>query len=56
MVDNFDASYRYVTNVGRTFYFQTNKDAPKYKIASLDLDTSVTLFMTLLVSMLAKDV
>jgi len=37
IVENFDAGYNYVTNVGDTFYFKTNKDAPKYKVISISL-------------------
>ena len=32
LIDNFDAGYEYITNIGTVFYFQTNKDAPRYKI------------------------
>ena len=32
LVDNFDSLYSYVTNEGRTFWFRTNLDAPKYKV------------------------
>lgn len=31
LVDNFDSLYSYITNDGRTFWFRTNMDAPKYK-------------------------
>ncbi|CAN4094051.1 unnamed protein product [Withania somnifera] len=37
LVDNFDASYDYVAHNGTIFTFQTNKDAPKYKLVSVDL-------------------
>ena len=30
LIDNFDAGYDYITNSGTLFYFQTNKDAPRY--------------------------
>ena len=36
VVDNFEASYDYVTNDGPIFYFKTNLNAPKYKVVSLD--------------------
>lgn len=32
LVDNFDSLYDYVTNEGRTFWFRSNMDAPKYKV------------------------
>lgn len=32
LVDNFDSLYQYVTNEGRTFWFRSNTDAPKYKV------------------------
>lgn len=32
LVDNFDCLYDYITNDGRTFFFRTNMDAPKYKV------------------------
>lgn len=32
LVDNFDSLYQYVTNEGRTFWFRSNMDAPKYKV------------------------
>ncbi|KAF9579797.1 hypothetical protein BGW38_003802 [Lunasporangiospora selenospora] len=37
VVDNFDALYSYLTNDGTVFYFQTNKDAPRYKVVKYDL-------------------
>ncbi|KAG0056691.1 hypothetical protein BGZ83_003934 [Gryganskiella cystojenkinii] len=37
VVDNFDAEYSYITNDGPVFYFQTNKDAPRYKVVRYDL-------------------
>jgi len=33
-------SYTYLHNVGKTFYFETNKDAPKGRVISTDIDTS----------------
>ena len=35
LIDNFDAGYDYITNNGTLFYFQTNKDAPRYKDETL---------------------
>uniref|UniRef100_A0A7S1DPL6 Prolyl endopeptidase n=3 Tax=Hemiselmis andersenii TaxID=464988 RepID=A0A7S1DPL6_HEMAN len=37
LIDNFDAGYDYVTNEKELFYFKTNKDAPKYKVITIDL-------------------
>ncbi|CAM9182596.1 unnamed protein product [Pylaiella littoralis] len=37
LVDNFDSLYQYVTNEGRTFWFRSNTDAPKYKVISMQL-------------------
>ncbi|CAN4123051.1 unnamed protein product [Withania somnifera] len=38
LVDNFDASYDYVAHNSTAFTFQTNKDAPKYKLVRVDLE------------------
>ncbi|KAG0358405.1 prolyl endopeptidase-like protein [Gamsiella multidivaricata] len=38
IVDNFEGEYSYLTNVGTTFYFQTNLNAPMGKIVKYDLD------------------
>ena len=38
LLDEWDAIYRYLANDGDTFYFQTNKDAPRRRIISLNLD------------------
>jgi prolyl oligopeptidase len=38
LIDNFDASYEYLTNEGTVFTFKTNKDAPKYRVINIDLD------------------
>ena len=37
LVDSFEASYRYVANVGTTFYFLTTLDAPKYRLIGVDI-------------------
>ena len=37
MIDNFDAGYDYITNDGSLFYFQTNKEAPRYKLITIDI-------------------
>lgn len=38
LIDNFDASYEYLTNEGTVFTFKTNKDAPRYRVINIDLD------------------
>nr|DAD46649.1 TPA_asm: hypothetical protein HUJ06_016586 [Nelumbo nucifera] len=38
LVDNFDASYHAIANDGTLFTFQTNKEAPKYKLVRVDLN------------------
>ncbi|KAL8591735.1 hypothetical protein ACOMHN_032277 [Nucella lapillus] len=38
VVDNFDAEYTYITNTGSVFVFKTNKDAPRYKLITIDLN------------------
>ncbi|KAJ8540842.1 hypothetical protein K7X08_001658 [Anisodus acutangulus] len=38
LVDKFDASYDYVAHNGTIFTFQTNKDAPKYKLVRVDVE------------------
>ncbi|KAF7799102.1 hypothetical protein EIP86_010332 [Pleurotus ostreatoroseus] len=37
VIDDFDASYNYIANNGTVFYFLTNKDAPQYKLISVDI-------------------
>ena len=37
LLDDFDAQYEYLHNVGTRFYFLTNLDAPRKKIISIDL-------------------
>lgn len=37
LIDNFEAMYSYITNDDTKFYLQTNKNAPKYKVVSLDI-------------------
>ncbi|KAA8528795.1 hypothetical protein F0562_036150 [Nyssa sinensis] len=37
LIDNFDASYHAIANDDTVFTFLTNKDAPKYKLARVDL-------------------
>ena len=36
LLDEFDAQYGFVENVGTTFYFQTNLDAPLGKVIAID--------------------
>ena len=38
LIDNFDASYEYVANIGSKFWFNTNLHAPKSKIITHDLN------------------
>lgn len=38
LVDSFEASYTYVANDETIFTFVTNKDAPNYKVAQVDLN------------------
>ena len=35
LFDRFDAAYRYIGNVGETFYFLTTKDAPRGRVISV---------------------
>ncbi|KAG5528369.1 hypothetical protein RHGRI_029142 [Rhododendron griersonianum] len=37
LIDNFDADYDVIANDDTLFTFQTNKDAPKYKLVRVDL-------------------
>jgi prolyl oligopeptidase len=37
IIDKFDAMYSYITNNGTVFYIQTNKNAPKYKLVTMDI-------------------
>lgn len=37
LVDNFEASYQYITNEGRTFWFFTNLEARKHKVINMKL-------------------
>lgn len=39
-VDNFDATYDYITNNGTVFYFRTNLKAPNSKVIKLDITSS----------------
>ncbi|MCA1803171.1 MAG: prolyl oligopeptidase family serine peptidase [Rhodothermaceae bacterium] len=37
LIDTFEARYSYITNDGPVFYFQTDLDAPKNRVISIDL-------------------
>jgi prolyl oligopeptidase len=37
LLNDFDASYSYITNDGPIFYFRTNWQAPKYRIIAVDV-------------------
>ena len=39
MLDEWDAIYRYLANDGGTFFFSTNRDAPRRKVISLHIDS-----------------
>lgn len=36
LLDDFDASYDFITNRGSIFYFRTNKDAPRERVVTID--------------------
>ncbi|CEL97891.1 unnamed protein product [Vitrella brassicaformis CCMP3155] len=38
VIDNFDAGYDLIGNIGPTFLWQTNKDAQRYKVIAMDID------------------
>ena len=38
MLNEFDANYSFIDNVGSTFYFHTNKDAPRYRVIAIDIE------------------
>jgi len=37
LVDNFDAGYTFIDNIGSTFYFSTDRNAPRKRIIAIDL-------------------
>ena len=39
LLDEWDAIYGYLANDGETFFFSTNKDAPRRKVISLDVNS-----------------
>ncbi len=38
LLDDFDASYGFLGNDGPSFYFLTNRDAPRYRIVAVDIE------------------
>ncbi|XP_065335020.1 prolyl endopeptidase-like [Cloeon dipterum] len=38
IVHKLDSDYKYLTNVGSKFIFRTNKDAPNYRLVTIDLE------------------
>ncbi|RZA34970.1 MAG: S9 family peptidase [Lysobacteraceae bacterium] len=38
LVDNFDAGYDFIDNVGSVFYFSTDRNAPKKRIVAIDVN------------------
>ncbi|OSD01749.1 hypothetical protein PYCCODRAFT_1368709 [Trametes coccinea BRFM310] len=37
LINEFEANYEYIANDGTKFYFLTNKDAPMYKLVTVDI-------------------
>lgn len=37
LIDNFDAGYDFIDNVGTTFYFSTDRKAPRKRIVAIDI-------------------
>ncbi|WP_313032394.1 prolyl oligopeptidase family serine peptidase [Massilia alkalitolerans] len=37
LVDNFDAGYDFIDNIGSVFYFSTDRNAPKKRIVAIDV-------------------
>jgi prolyl oligopeptidase len=37
LLDDFDATYRFLGNDGSLFYFRTNQGAPRYRVVGIDL-------------------
>jgi len=42
LVDNLDFKYDYLTNIGRKYYFYTNRDAKCYKVVTIEFPEKVT--------------
>lgn len=38
LIDNFDAGYEFIDNVGSVFYFSTDRKAPKKRIVAIDVN------------------
>jgi len=38
LIDNFDAAYDFIDNVGSTFYFTTDRKAPRQRIVAIDVN------------------
>jgi prolyl oligopeptidase len=38
LVDNFEAAYDFIDNVGSVFYFSTDRNAPRQRIVAIDLN------------------
>ena len=38
LVDNFEAAYDFIDNVGSTFYFSTDRKAPRQRIVAIDVN------------------
>jgi len=37
LIDNFDAAYDFIDNIGSVFYFSTDKNAPRKRIVAIDI-------------------
>ncbi|UVW27035.1 prolyl oligopeptidase family protein [Massilia sp. H6] len=37
LIDNFDAGYTFIDNIGSVFYFSTDRNAPKKRIVAIDV-------------------
>jgi prolyl oligopeptidase len=47
LLDRFDAVYRFVGNVGTTFYVLTTKDAPRGRVVAIDTRSSAPVLRTI---------
>ncbi|KAG4090145.1 prolyl endopeptidase-like protein [Neocallimastix lanati (nom. inval.)] len=45
LVDEFDAEYSFIHNVGSTFFFKTSKDAPQYKVVKININDASSKFV-----------
>jgi prolyl oligopeptidase len=48
LIDNFNQTYGFIGNVGRTFYFFTTHEAPRGRIIAVDLDAGVAAARTVI--------